>query len=95
MKRRRSLAMAKVITYECTQCGCEITVNQTGETELMPIYCCGIEVAETMTPARKKLASAKKVTANKAKTAKKVVGKKGASKTTQKKKSAAKKGVKK
>ncbi|MFI5293692.1 MAG: hypothetical protein ACHQ0Y_01525 [Thermodesulfovibrionales bacterium] len=38
--------MAKVITYECKECGCEIVVSGTHESPLRPIYCCGIEVAK-------------------------------------------------
>ncbi len=38
--------MAKVVTYECNQCGCEVVVTETPETELSPIYCCGMEVME-------------------------------------------------
>ena len=38
--------MARVVTYECNECGCAITVDETPDTELEPIYCCGKEVAE-------------------------------------------------
>ena len=40
------MAKARIITYECEECGSEIVVTPTGETVLSPIYCCGIEVAE-------------------------------------------------
>ncbi len=36
--------MAKVITYECKECGCEIIVSGSHESHLRPIYCCGTEV---------------------------------------------------
>ncbi len=36
--------MAKVITYECKECGCEIIVSGFHESHLRPIYCCGTEV---------------------------------------------------
>jgi hypothetical protein len=52
-------AMAKIVTYECDQCGCEVVVTSTPETDLMPIYCCGLEVKE-VSPAGKKAAAAKK-----------------------------------
>lgn len=45
--------MAKVITYECKECGCEIVVSGTPESHLRPIYCCGTEVAK-ISPASKK-----------------------------------------
>jgi len=35
-----------IVTYGCEQCGSKIVVTSTGEGELSPIYCCGIEVAE-------------------------------------------------
>ncbi len=38
--------MAKVITYECKECGCEIVVSGLHESHLRPIYCCGTEVAK-------------------------------------------------
>ena len=51
--------MAKAITYECNQCGCEITVNEGHESHLMPIYCCGAEVSR-VSASTKKAAAAKK-----------------------------------
>ena len=71
--------MARVITYECNECGCAITVSRTPDTELEPIYCCGMEVAEVRSAAKK---PAKKV--------KKAI-KKVTKKVTPKKKPAAKK----
>jgi len=38
--------MARVVTYECEQCGTEVVVTENLETDLRPIYCCGIEVTE-------------------------------------------------
>jgi len=72
--------MPRVITYECTQCGSEIIVTESLESELSPIYCCGIEVAEIAT-------QEKKPSRPKKKTAKKVAKKR----VTAKKKTAAKK----
>ena len=79
--------MARIITYECVQCGHQLVSRPTGETDLEPIYCCGLEVAEissVMVPAAKP----KKKTA--AKTAKKAL-KPGAKKVSAKKRPAAKK----
>jgi len=45
--------MARVVTYECDECGCEIVVSETAATELNPIYCCGMEVTEVFSAARK------------------------------------------
>jgi hypothetical protein len=57
--------MPRVITYECTQCGSEVVVTESLESELSPIYCCGIEVAEIAAkekkPARPKKRAVKKV----------------------------------
>ncbi len=56
--------MGKVITYECDQCGCEVVVSETPDTEMGPIYCCGDEVkmvsAQEKTAQPKKKAAAKK-----------------------------------
>ncbi len=52
------MAMAKVITYECKECGCEIIVSGSHETHLRPIYCCGIEVVKI--PSASKGTAAKK-----------------------------------
>ncbi|MDA8239070.1 MAG: hypothetical protein M0Z67_01735 [Nitrospiraceae bacterium] len=78
--------MAKVITYECNQCGCEITVSEGHESHLMPIYCCGVEVSR-VSASPKKAGSAKKKppAAAPRKTAKKAAAKKSAGKATQKK----------
>jgi len=74
---------ARIISYECEQCGSEIIVTSTGEGQLSPIYCCGFEVIEVSSVAKK--AAAKK------KTAKKAVKKAAKKKVAAKKKPAAKK----
>jgi len=51
--------MARVVTYNCDVCGSEIVVSETGESQLSPIYCCGVEVTE-VSSARKKQAKPKK-----------------------------------
>ncbi|HET6516465.1 MAG TPA: hypothetical protein VFG09_15030 [Thermodesulfovibrionales bacterium] len=38
--------MARIITYECEECGHRIVSTPTGETRLEPIYCCGAVVTE-------------------------------------------------
>jgi hypothetical protein len=78
------MARARVITYECEECGSEIVVTPTGETVLSPIYCCGIEVAEISSLEKKPSKPAKKIAS---KATKKVTIKK----VTAKKKPAAKK----
>jgi hypothetical protein len=78
------MAKARVITYECEECGSEIVVTPTGETALSPIYCCGIEVTELSSAEKKPSKPAKKIAS---KTTKKVTKKKVAAK----KKPAAKK----
>ena len=71
--------MARVVTYECNECGCAITVDETPDTDLEPIYCCGNEVAEVA--ARRKSPAAKvKKTAKKG--TKKITSKKKSSKKT-------------
>jgi hypothetical protein len=77
--------MAKIVTYECNQCGCEITVSETHESCLMPIYCCGIEVSK-VTPSRKKAGPVRKKAAKATakKTAGKVVAEKSETKAAQK-----------
>jgi Desulfoferrodoxin, N-terminal domain len=54
------MASRKTVTYECEQCGSEIVVTSTGEGELSPIYCCGIEVMQITPPAGKKAVSPRK-----------------------------------
>jgi hypothetical protein len=79
LHRRKGDIMAKVITYECKECGCEIVVSGSHETHLRPIYCCGVEVA--------KISPASKGTVAKKTTEKKVINavKKITKKTTVKK----------
>ena len=55
------MARAKSVTYECEQCGSEIVVTSTGEGELSPIYCCGIEVTEATSTVKKSARPGKKV----------------------------------
>ena len=77
--------MARIITYECEQCGSEIVVTESLGTQLRPIYCCGIAVTE-VTSAEKKPEKPKKKTVKKV--TKKVAKKKkpAAKKKTSKKK---------
>jgi hypothetical protein len=77
------MAKARIITYECEECGSEIVVTPTGESELSPIYCCGIEVTEVSSAGKKALPKKKTVKKGVKKTAKK--------KASPKKKPAAKK----
>jgi Desulfoferrodoxin, N-terminal domain len=67
------MARTKTVTYECEQCGSEIVVTSTGEGELSPIYCCGIEVMEIASMGKKAVSPKKKAV-------KKVSGTKGISK---------------
>lgn len=75
--------MARIVTYECTQCGSEVVVTESLESRLSPIYCCGLEVTE-VSSAAKKPAKAKKKTTKKV--TKKVAKKKVAKKSSAKKK---------
>jgi hypothetical protein len=69
--------MAKVITYECDQCGCEVVVTSTPETDMMPIYCCGMEVEEVSLAEKKAVRPKKKAVKKTAKkSVKKAVAKK-------------------
>lgn len=72
------MAKARIITYECEECGSEIIVTPTGETVLSPIYCCGIKVAEISSVEKKPSMSAKKTVKKTANTVtkKKVAAKK-------------------
>ncbi|MBI1812127.1 MAG: hypothetical protein HY035_09335 [Nitrospirae bacterium] len=56
--------MARFIRYECDECGCEVTVREMPETQLRPIYCCGVEVEEIST-AKQKAVKTKKIAAKK------------------------------
>ena len=75
--------MAKVITYECDQCGCEVVVTSTPETDMMPIYCCGMEVEEVSSAGKKavKKTAKKSVKKEVAKKKKPAVKKKAAKKS--------------
>ena len=78
------MAIARMITYECTECGSEVVVTATGEIQMSPIYCCGVEVIETASFEKKQTIAKKQ---KEKKVAKKVAPKK----VTQKKRPAAKK----
>jgi hypothetical protein len=78
------MAIARMITYECTECGSEVVVTATGEIQMSPIYCCGVEVIETASFEKKQ------TKANKQK-GKKATTKVAPKKVTQKKRPAAKK----
>jgi len=73
------MARAKTITYECEQCGSDIIVTSTGEGQLSPIYCCGVQVTE-ITTATKSSTRQKKQKAKKASVKKKTVKKSGLAK---------------
>ena len=79
--------MARIITYECEQCGSEIVVTETGETQLSPIYCCSMVVTE-VSSVEKKQAKPKKKAAQRV--TKKIVKKKVAKKAPAPKKKASK-----
>ncbi|HAM50553.1 MAG TPA: hypothetical protein DCP92_07585 [Nitrospiraceae bacterium] len=83
--------MARVITYECTQCGTEVIVTESLETGLSPIYCCGFEVTEIASPDKKSPKPKKKTVKKTVKKTMKKSTKKGAKKKViQKKKPAVK-----
>jgi len=56
--------MGRVVTYECDECGCEVIVTETAETDLSPLFCCGNELTE-VSAARKKAAKPMKKTSAK------------------------------
>jgi hypothetical protein len=78
------MAKARIVTFECTECGSEVVVTATGEVQLSPIYCCGVEVTETTSGASRQARPKKQITK---KTTKKIAQKK----VTQKKKPLSKK----
>jgi hypothetical protein len=78
------MARMRVVTFECRECGSEVVVTATGEVELSPIYCCGIEVAETTSGVGRQAKPKKQIT-------KKTAKKTGAKKATRKKKASPKK----
>jgi hypothetical protein len=55
------MATSRIVTYECEECGSEIVVTSLGESRLSPIYCCGVEVAEMSSVAKKPAKPKKKV----------------------------------
>ena len=59
------MAKAIMITYECDRCGTEVVVSPTSGSQLSPIYCCGMAVAEVSSvekaPAETKKKAVKKV----------------------------------
>ena len=57
--------MARVVTYECDECGCEIVVTEMPDTDLTPIYCCGTEVTEVSSAVAKPRKKAVKKTTKK------------------------------
>jgi hypothetical protein len=71
------MATMRVVTFECRECGSEVVVTATGEVELSPIYCCGVEVAETTSGVSRQAKPKKKITK---KTAKKTAARKAAQK---------------
>lgn len=79
------MAKLRMVTFECKECGSEVVVTATGEVQLTPIYCCGVEVVETTTGGAAGRAKPKKPIAKKA--TKKIAQKK----VIQKKKPSAKK----
>jgi len=73
------MAKARIANFECAECGSEVVVTSTGEVQLSPIYCCGVEVTETTTDVKKQTKPKKQIAK---KTTKKIAPKK----VTQKKK---------
>jgi len=67
--------MARLVTYECDECGCEVTVREMPQTQLGPIYCCGAEM-ETVEAKPKKKTAKKKPAKKKKPAAKKKTKKK-------------------
>lgn len=74
--------MARIVTYECEECGTEVVVTETGGTSLRPIYCCGLEITEISSVP--KAGAAKKRTAGKAAKTSAKVAKKVAKKVVKK-----------
>ncbi len=76
--------MAKAITYECKECGCEIIVSGSHESHLRPIYCCGVEVVKVYS-ASKGTGAGKKVAKKPARKPVKKIAKKPGNKPARKK----------
>jgi hypothetical protein len=81
---------ARMTAYECRKCGTKVVVTGTDSTNLQPIYCCGMEVAEVEAVRRqlgaKALKSAKKEKGEHEKAIPKAARKKTAARTSPKKK---------
>lgn len=77
------MAISRIVTYECEECGSEIVVSSRGESLLTPIYCCGIEVREISSvekkPVKPKKKAVKKVAKKRVAAKKKPSAKKKAS----------------
>jgi len=71
------MAKMTIVTFECRECGSEVVVTANGEVQLSPIYCCGIEVAETTSGVSRQAKPKKQITKN---TTKKITTKKVAKK---------------
>ncbi len=67
------MATTRIVNFVCTECGSEVVVTATGEVQLSPIYCCGVEVTEMTSGGRKQTKPKKQITK---KTIKKVAQKK-------------------
>jgi hypothetical protein len=72
-KGGRIMAKVRIVTFECRECGSEVVVTATGEVQLSPIYCCGVEVTETTSGASRQAKSKKPI---RKKTTKKIAQKK-------------------
>jgi len=46
-RRRQADNMENNITYECKKCGKSFVVSVKGDKHLVPLYCCGEEVAKS------------------------------------------------
>jgi hypothetical protein len=67
------MAKTRIVNFECAECGSEVVVTATGEVQLSPIYCCGVEVTETTSGLRTQTKPKKQITM---KTTKKISQKK-------------------
>ena len=67
------MVTARIVNFVCTECGSEVVVTATGEVQISPIYCCGVEVTETTSSASKQTKPKKQITK---KTIKKIAQKK-------------------
>lgn len=78
------MAKLRIVNFECEECGSEVVVTATGEVQLSPIYCCGVEVTEMTSGVSKQTKPKKQIT-------KKITKKIAQKKVTQKKKPLSKK----